>query len=58
MNEKEYMKRTMKCFAENGFSNPIALIASGIEIVIHDGYSRGKTPEAVVEAYKQEHGIS
>ena len=57
MSEKEYMKRAMKCFADNGFQ-PFALIATGIEIVILHGYREGKSPESVVETYKQEHGIS
>ena len=54
MNEKEYMKKAFQCFAKNGF-NPMDLIPSGIEMVIHDGLRRGRTPEAVVETYKKEH---
>ena len=57
MNEKEYMKRTMKCFADNGFQ-PIGLIATGIEFLIHEKYLEGAAPESIVETYKQEHGIS
>ena len=54
MNEKEYMKKAFQCFAKNGF-NPMDLIPSGIEMLIHDGLRRGRTPEAVVETYKKEH---
>lgn len=57
MNEKEYMKRAMKGFADNGFQ-PIALIATGIEFLIHEKYLEGAAPETVVATYKQEHGIS
>ncbi len=57
MDEKEYMKRAMKCFADNGFQ-PIALIATGIEFLIHEKYLEGAAPETVVDTYKQEHGIS
>ena len=54
MNEKEYMKKAFQCFAKNGF-DPMALIPNGIEMVIYDGFKHGKTPESVVETYKQEH---
>ena len=57
MDEKEYMKKAMKCFADHGFQ-PIALIATGIEFLIHEKYLEGATPESVVETYKQVHGIS